>query len=528
MNEIGAPGNIELWQTLSNETPRQIPKVYKEANWTPNSELSDIIPNNLNHYLLKGSLYIISFLVLSILFIILSTIISNRFYALYHNHRLYLPFVDENTHGGWFPTAFAFIGTIGLFVRKVQLIHRIKHPLKAFVYTMGFLLSLVLFLIFLLVAIEFLRIAFNVFGTLVVMVFGFIGGGALFLHSLKFWRSFANRINERWTEHRQHKTILDGIRANHKSSDNSYHKIPKSLSDLLKNGRKTIATIVEVDYLPVKHWVKKGELDATPDRPQFLVKYKLNLPNANSESDVIHKITVFTEPGRNYRVGDPLPILYKVYDQDTIEETVRSMVFPVPLDDVCEECISCSTMTYYDQYEQLLKRYKIDAPAGGLSQIEAIIDNRNDIVKLGEIIHGLICNPFPVLLNNPFNICDYLLELLSIFIKIKGYKEIHADCIRLMFICFEQSSRLTSRMYNCIMEYLNNMCEVGNMVAPDAFEVLCEPCYIDMMERLDGRLIAEILRISRQSSGLPDSLIEQCIFADEQQAAASEQQCVSD
>jgi hypothetical protein len=382
------------------------------------------------------------------------------------------------------------------------------------------------------VAIGFLLKALSAFGTLVIMVFGFIGGGALFLRSLKFWRSFADRINERWIEYRRRKTILDGIRANHKSSDdsydNSYHKMPDSLSDLLKNGRKTIATIVEVDYLPVKHLAKKGELDATPDRPQFLVKYKLNLPNANSESDVIHKITVFTEPGRNYRVGDPLPILYKVYDQDTIEETVRSMVYPVPLDDVCEECISCSTMTYYDQYEQLIKKYKTDAPAGGLSQIEAIIDNRNDIVKLGEIIHGLICNPFPVLLNNPFNICDYLLELLSIFIKIKGYKEIHADCIRLMFICLEQSNKLSSRMCSCIMEYLNNMCEVGNMVAPDAFEVLCEPGYIDIMEQLDERLVAEISRITRQSSGLPNLLVGPGMHVDEQQTAAIEQQCISD
>ena len=51
--EIGAPGNVDLWQTLPDETPRQIPNAYLEAEWTSKTvvptdkSMTEIVPGIL-------------------------------------------------------------------------------------------------------------------------------------------------------------------------------------------------------------------------------------------------------------------------------------------------------------------------------------------------------------------------------------------------------------------------------------------------------------------------------------------------
>ena len=399
-------------------------------------------------------------------------------------------------------------------------INKIKHLLKTILTDIAFLLFFSLHLIILYISYKYLyKIAI---GHTFFINFVFLVSAALFMQAMRFCDSITNKINARVIKKRQHKAVLEGILAKNKSNDDSYLKLPEYISDLLVNGQKTIATIVDVEYLPAKHLVKQGDLNLTSDNPRFLVKYKFCPPDANLESDLIHTITVFTEPGRHYCIGEPIPILYKVYDHDTIEESVRSMIYPAPLDYVCEECISCLTMTYYNQYDQLIKRYKRDAPKAGISLIEALINNHNNKEIVEKTIHELICNPFPIL-NNPFNTCDYLLELLSIFITIKGYKEMHANCIRLMFLCFEQSDKLMSRMYDYLMGYLNMMCRVGNLVSPDALELLCEPNYIEVMERQDERLVDKILSIYQQSE-FSDSIEQSGARADAKQTAENEPQ----
>ena len=131
---------------------------------------------------------------------------------------------------------------------------------------------------------------------------------------------------------------------------------------LLKNGRKTIATIVGIDYIQNKDYnVESKYIDAslfkgTPQyedmlneaelqkkscvfsshgRPNFEIHYKFNPPDDMREEDLVHTIVVHIEPEGHYAVGDPLPIIYMIMSarEREIKERVISMPFPFPLED---------------------------------------------------------------------------------------------------------------------------------------------------------------------------------------------------
>ena len=135
------------------------------------------------------------------------------------------------------------------------------------------------------------------------------------------------------------------------------------LRELLKSGRKTIATIVSVEYCTI---AKESRMDyedhfeiirdvevnyadnktngpmarfACHRAPKFRIGYKFNPPDDVRSEDLIHYITTYVEPEKHYKVGDPLPILYRMYKSinkksasEQIIEHVVSMPFPMPLD----------------------------------------------------------------------------------------------------------------------------------------------------------------------------------------------------
>ena len=112
----------------------------------------------------------------------------------------------------------------------------------------------------------------------------------------------------------------------------------KSFDNLMRFGRKTIATIVSVEYIPasdadighVSHVAKRCNYYVKKD-PVFILKYKFNPPDDESEFDLIHEICMRTEPQAGCVPGGSLPILYRIYRDDSGEH-VDSMPFPLPID----------------------------------------------------------------------------------------------------------------------------------------------------------------------------------------------------
>ncbi len=106
------------------------------------------------------------------------------------------------------------------------------------------------------------------------------------------------------------------------------------LSELIAKGRKTVATIVDVEYLPVPHngVSHQHDLVVSQHSPSFRVKYKFNPPDDAREEDLVHEYIAHTSPETFYKKGDPLPILYNI-EKKYFGDTVISMPYPFPLTD---------------------------------------------------------------------------------------------------------------------------------------------------------------------------------------------------
>ncbi len=120
--------------------------------------------------------------------------------------------------------------------------------------------------------------------------------------------------------------------------------VQKYISELIQNGRKSIATIVSVEYqkledkyLETNANKKEGELDYYYHRsPLFKITYKFNPPDDEKTEDLVHHIYTHLPPEEHFKAGDPLPILYRIYKDEYGFEIVDSMPYPLPLDDIGE------------------------------------------------------------------------------------------------------------------------------------------------------------------------------------------------
>ena len=90
--------------------------------------------------------------------------------------------------------------------------------------------------------------------------------------------------------------------------------VPK-LKHLLQNGRKSLATVRDVQY----------RAKSENQYPEFVLQYAFNPPDDSAPDDLIHEIVVPYDPA--LRPGDVLPILYTVSEDST---KVMSMPFPFP------------------------------------------------------------------------------------------------------------------------------------------------------------------------------------------------------
>ena len=97
----------------------------------------------------------------------------------------------------------------------------------------------------------------------------------------------------------------------------------KAFFETLAKGRKTIATIVRIRYINARADAcernVKTNLYAVHQPPAFKVEYKFNPPDDSDPNDLVHFIIVREVPETFLKVGDPLPILYRIHKDDITE-----------------------------------------------------------------------------------------------------------------------------------------------------------------------------------------------------------------
>ena len=96
---------------------------------------------------------------------------------------------------------------------------------------------------------------------------------------------------------------------------NAYQNSRNFQKHLLQNGRKSLATVRDVQY---RAYSEK-------QYPEFVLRYAFNPPDDSEPGDLIHEIVVPYDPA--LKPGDVLPILYTVSEDST---EVMSMPFPFP------------------------------------------------------------------------------------------------------------------------------------------------------------------------------------------------------
>lgn len=133
-------------------------------------------------------------------------------------------------------------------------------------------------------------------------------------------------------------------RANANYDVKKREEMRRNVCSLVESGRKTIATITDIIYMPLAASTKKKELIIAPDLPSFKIQYKFNPPDDARETDLEHSCIVHTDGKDVFKRGDPLPILYRIINSEiNNEETVISMPFPFPVADaIPEEIIGSS------------------------------------------------------------------------------------------------------------------------------------------------------------------------------------------
>ncbi len=112
---------------------------------------------------------------------------------------------------------------------------------------------------------------------------------------------------------------------------------------LISNGRKTIATIIDIQYesanpndiekMVLKPPKRECTICAYHGVTTFSIRYKFNPPDDSSPYDLIHQIKVHFDPENTLHVGDPLPILYDI-EKSGSKERVTSIPFPYPVTDI--------------------------------------------------------------------------------------------------------------------------------------------------------------------------------------------------
>ena len=278
VQHYGEDGNLDIWQSLPDETPRYLPNVFDSFNHDIHFKIKRPEPEN---------------------FCFDET-------AKEHMRRLILEGQQldlwertsfRNKFGSYLFTAFVF--SIFAFIGTLQ--SGIKFSFIAFI-TVN-ILAPILYLLF------------------ICTVF--------MLHLLTLSQRKAS-------EEYYSMNAMD--RASFVPQYNTFYKnkfIDDQRTEILKNGRKTIATICGIQYLPTNDknvedvfYCKSHSFQelnhlcsyACHGKPCFEIRYKFNPPDDKREEDIVHSIIIHEDPSQYLKEGDPLPILYLIFPTETVEE----------------------------------------------------------------------------------------------------------------------------------------------------------------------------------------------------------------
>ena len=125
----------------------------------------------------------------------------------------------------------------------------------------------------------------------------------------------------------------------------------KLVCELLSDGRKNVATIVGIEYIPIPldaKLITSRKLISTDSVPAFRIKYKFNPPDDARAEDLVHEYICHAQPEQLYAVGDPLPILY-IIRECFFGDSVYSMPYPYPAEncDPDELIYKSDSYTYF-------------------------------------------------------------------------------------------------------------------------------------------------------------------------------------
>ena len=231
-----------------------------------------------------------------------------------------------------------------------------------------------------------------------------IAGVKLFLYALSIFRSVSDDMSKQ--------ALPFG-----EKEDLDFNKV--WMPALIQKGRKGMATIVSVNYLPVASkyiFTPSGSVSnemmkcehVILGEPCFEIMYRFNPPDDRRVTDIIHTFVTCTEPEGHYKVGDPLPILYLIEDR-YYEDFVYSMPFPVPLGDL---------------------RNKVTDSSGSLSQMsQPEKQHIIDIIETGTNVLGaqaaIIAIPYFSRIESTIAALNFLFS----YITDDGFKAVRFDCI---------------------------------------------------------------------------------------------------
>ncbi|MBQ8035613.1 MAG: serine/threonine protein kinase [Proteobacteria bacterium] len=106
---------------------------------------------------------------------------------------------------------------------------------------------------------------------------------------------------------------------------------------IYKYGRKTIATITDIYYVPFETNDPTENQSDEPvlQSPIFRIYYKFNPPDDESLEDIVHTVETHIMPDGKFKIGDPLPILYAgQMDPSGVLKNITSIPFPFPTSDM--------------------------------------------------------------------------------------------------------------------------------------------------------------------------------------------------
>ncbi len=179
------------------------------------------------------------------------------------------------------------------------------------------------------------------------------------------------------------------------------------LHNCLMYGRKSIATIVGIHYLPSNTvYFDESQSVSMCEDPRFAIEYKFNPPDDRRKEDLIHRFVTHIEPENHYQIGDPLPILYTI-EEHYFYDTVYSMPYPVAVSDVAQYVDlvywSSSKQTEVQEYPQdnLVDKLISDLKAATfdlekrylINSIRAYHYQNNDIKRILEQVFEILKDP---------------------------------------------------------------------------------------------------------------------------------------